>query len=504
MRVLLFNPPGPDDRAFIREGRCTQEAGAWAVLWPPVTLTTAAALLRADGHHVRVVDFPAAGLGKADLAQLLLAEPPDLAVWSTGTPTLSFDLGLGASVREAAPDAFTAVLGTHVSVRSEAALAHAGIDAVLRGEPEGVLRDLCRALERRRACASMQGRPSPVSGDDADSASRGENEPDAPPDALASVRGLSWRGGHGSDIRHNPEADPLPAEAIPAPAWDGLDLTPYRLPLKGRPFLIVAPVRGCPYVCSFCTAPLYYGSKLRRRPVEAVVAEIGDNVARFGIHEFFLWADTFTADRRYVRAFCEAVITHRLDITWTCNSRVDTVDRETFTLMKQAGLWMVSFGIESGSDRVLAACGKNTTAVQAATAVTTAHDLGIRTAGHFIFGLPGETEESLAETLALALALPLDVAQFYAAAPFPGTRLYDEAVRNGWLRSDAGTGSSFSQSAAVLELPDLPAARVDAFRREAYRRFYLRPRAIRRTLSMLEPRAAFQAVIGAQRFLRWI
>jgi len=267
MRVLLFNPPGPDDRAFIREGRCTQEAGAWAVLWPPVTLTTAAALLRADGHHVRVVDFPAAGLGKADLAQLLLAEPPDLAVWSTGTPTLSFDLGLGASVREAAPDAFTAVLGTHVSVRSEAALAHAGIDAVLRGEPEGVLRDLCRALERRRACASMQGRPSPVSGDDADSASRGENEPDAPPDALASVRGLSWRGGHGSDIRHNPEADPLPAEAIPAPAWDGLDLTPYRLPLKGRPFLIVAPVRGCPYVCSFCTAPLYYGSKLRRRPV---------------------------------------------------------------------------------------------------------------------------------------------------------------------------------------------------------------------------------------------
>ena len=120
-----------------------------------------------------------------------------------------------------------------------------------------------------------------------------------------------------------------------------------------------------------------------------------------------------------------------------------------------------------------------TTAVQAATAVTTAHDLGIRTAGHFIFGLPGETEESLAESLALALALPLDVAQFYAAAPFPGTRLYDEAVRNGWLRSDAGTGSSFSQSAAVLELPDLPAARVDAFRREAYRRFYLRPRAIR-------------------------
>ncbi len=110
----------------------------------------------------------------------------------------------------------------------------------------------------------------------------------------------------------------------------------------------------------------------------------------------------------------------------------------------------------------------------------------------------------MAETLSLALSLPLDVAQFYAAAPFPGTRLYDEAVRNGWLRNDEEAGSPCSQNAAVLDLPDLSAARVDAFRREAYRRFYLRPRAIRRTLSMLEPRAALQAVDSARRFLNWI
>ena len=96
------------------------------------------------------------------------------------------------------------------------------------------------------------------------------------------------------------------------------------------------------------------------------------------------------------------------------------------------------------------------------------------------------------------------MAQFYAAAPFPGTRLYDEAVQNGWLRIDAGTGSPFSQNAAVLDLPDLSAVRVDAFRREAYRRFYLRPRAVRRTLSMLEPRGVLHAVASARRFLNWI
>jgi len=183
------------------------------------------------------------------------------------------------------------------------------------------------------------------------------------------------------------------------------------------------------------------------------------------------------------------------------------VDEETLRLMKKAGLWMMSFGLESGSDRILAASGKGIKVEQSRSAVELAHRLGIRTAGHFIFGLPGETEDTMAETLALALALPLDFAQFYTAAPFPGTPLYDEARRQGWLREETGVagGAAVSwQNAAIMELPGLPAARVDAFRRHAYRKFYLRPRVIFRILTMAEPSSAIFLLSHLRRFLRWL
>jgi radical SAM superfamily enzyme YgiQ (UPF0313 family) len=268
---------------------------------------------------------------------------------------------------------------------------------------------------------------------------------------------------------------------------------------------MVAPVRGCPYRCTFCTAPLYYGYRLRRRPAARVADEMAANISRYGIREFFIWADTFTADRGYVRELCRAILARGLKISWTCNSRVDTIDEETLRLMKQAGLWMISFGLESGNDAILAASGKGITAAQSREAVRMAHGLGIRTAGHFMFGLPGETEETMAQTLALALSLPLDIAQFYAAAPFPGTALYDEALRKGWLNeAEKGERRAFAQNSAVMELPGLPAARVDAFRRDAFRRFYLRPRAVARVLLMAEPGALAGMAPLLRRFLNWM
>lgn len=481
--ILLFNPPAPGGRGYTREGRCTQEAGVWGTQWPPLSLATAAAMLRSDGCRVTLRDYPAAGLGVRDLEEDLRTLRPSLAIWSTGTPTLGFDLGLARLVRGLSPETATAVLGTHVSVLPEEALARKELDIVIRGEPEGVIRDLGRiwtAEANRKTPAGAGNGP-------------GES-------LCAEVRGISWRAPDGGAIRHNPDAPPLEPEAIPAPDWEGLDLNAYRLPLKGRRFLMVAPVRGCPYRCTFCTASLYYGYRLRRRPAVQVVEEMAAAISRFGIREFFLWADTFTADRGYVRDLCRAVLERGLGISWTCNSRVDTIDEETLRLMKQAGLWMISFGLESGSDEVLAASGKGITAAQSRAAVELANRLGIRTAGHFMFGLPGETEETMARTLALAISLPLDIAQFYAATPFPGTALYDSALREGWLKK----GEEFAQNRAAMGLPGLPAARVDAFRRYAYRRFYLRPRAALNLLSMVEPGALAGLMPMLRRFLGWL
>lgn len=465
--ILLFNPPAPGGRGYTREGRCTQEAGVWGTLWPPLTLATTATLLRREGYRVTLRDYPASGLDVLSLKADLRTLRPDFAIWSTGTPTFPFDIALARVVHENAPKAVTAVMGTHVTARPEDAFEEAALNVVIRGEPEGIIRELCR-------CAG----------------------------SWAEVPGISWRDGYGV-IRHNPDAPPLEPEAIPAPDWDGLDLNAYRLPLKGRRFLMVAPVRGCPYHCTFCTAPLYYGRRLRRRPVARVADEMAANVSRYGIREFFIWADTFTADRGYVRDLCRTILTRGLKVSWTCNSRVDTIDEETLFRMKEAGLWMISYGLESASDAILATSGKGITAAQSRVAVEMAHRMGIRTAGHFIFGLPGETRETMAETLAFALSLPLDIAQFYTAAPFPGTALYNEALDKGWLKHGGGNGA-FSQNSAVMELPDLPSARVDAFRRYAYRRFYLRPRAAARLFAMAEPGGLADMIPTGRRFRQWI
>lgn len=469
MNVLLFNPPGPEGRAFIREGRCTQESGAWAVQWPPISLATAAAMLEADGRRVRVVDFPASGGDLSRLIAVLKDNRPEVAIWSTGTPSLTFDLSLAELVKKEAPGALTGVIGTHVTARPEEALGQPGLDAVIRGEPEGIIRNFCR-----------------IAG--------GQGAQD-----WRDVRGLSWRARSDGGIHHNEAEECLDPGQIPEPAWHCLDLRPYRLPLKGRPFLIVAPVRGCPFRCSFCTAPVYYGHRLRKRPVERVLGEIEANVARFGVREFFIWADTFTADLDYVRRFCRAILEKGVRITWTCNGRVDRIDGETLALMKAAGLWMISFGLESGDDGILARAGKQITVAQSRAAVAMAHDAGLRVAGHFILGLPGETEETLAKTLRLSLELPLDIAQFYAAAPFPGTPLFEEALREGWLKEDPPG----SQSQAVMHLPGLPPKTVDRFRRLAYRQFYARPKTIMNIAGMMEWGAITSLIANGRRFLRW-
>ena len=390
-------------------------------------------------------------MNQQDVHLIVQSFKPQFVFWNTATPTLKSDSRMGRLVKGIVPGAITGVMGTHVTAMPEVALGDAGIDLVIRGEPEETVRSICSS----------------------------ENLP------AYQIKGVSWRSPGNGEIHHNPEREWIPAESIPSPAWQYLDLNPYRLPLKGRRFLIVAPVRGCPYGCSFCTAPLYYGRKLRKRPLDAVMKEISEGIEQFGIVDFFVWADTFTADEAYVRAFSKELLRRRFNIRWTCNSRVDTVNRQMLSEMKEAGLWMISFGLESGDDAILEKSGKKIHVAQSRRAVNLAHDLGIRTSGHFILGLPGETQHTMEKTLRLALELPLDVAQFYAAAPFPGTRLFREAEEKGWISA----GGSCSQSAAVLNLPGLSPERVDAFRRYAHRRFYGRPAILRNLLALTRPLA---------------
>ena len=203
----------------------------------------------------------------------------------------------------------------------------------------------------------------------------------------------------------------------------------------------------------------------------------------------------------YVARLCAAIIEQGLRIAWTCNSRVDTVDQQLLKQMAQAGCWMISFGIESAEQAVLYRAEKGTTVAQARAAVAAARRAGIKTAGHFIFGLPGDTPQAMECTITFAKSLPLDIAQFYCCAPFPGSRLYDEAIKEGWI-----SGRDFScvtQTGAVMNLPTVSPAGVNRARARAYRSFYGRPVAWYRAAAMLAGGSITGLWQALRRFMRW-
>jgi anaerobic magnesium-protoporphyrin IX monomethyl ester cyclase len=467
MKVLLLNPPTGEGKGFIREGRCTQEDGVWTTLWPPISLATTAAVLERDGHDVHIIDAGATSFPRARLLRHIAQDPPQAVIWSTGTPSIVDDLALASEIKDVDTRIHTAVFGTHVTVLDERSLAETpGLDAIIRNEPETTAAEWAAKVEK------------------------GET--------LDGVLGLTFRSDGG--IVRNPDRPFMTdLDALPDPAWHLLDIDAYRLPLKGDRFLMVTPHRGCPYPCSYCTAQTYYGSKLRRKSVERVVLEIETNIARHGVRDFFFWSDTFTIDKRYVIALSEAITP--LDISWASNSRVDTIDEEMAQVMKRAGCWMISFGIESGDQALLDTAGKGAKVEDAEKAVGAAQQAGMKVAGHFVLGMPGETRESLEKTLALARKLPLDFVQYYCAVPFPGSRLFEEARSKRWLESD--DFSRFRQDEAILNLPTLAPEEVMLYRERAYREFYMKPRVALGALSLLSPRFLVRFLGELRRFVGW-
>jgi anaerobic magnesium-protoporphyrin IX monomethyl ester cyclase len=439
MKVLLLNPPAR--KKFIREGRCTQEQGMWTVLWPPLSLAMIAAVLEGDGHEVKLIDCPAEGVDINELCASLVRFSPDLCLWSTATPTIESDLALARRVKEEAPECRTAIFGTHpTALPTECLEKEENLDFIIRNEPEETARELAEVI------------------------SRGSD--------FSPIKGLSYR--DEEEIIHNPARgfiDEL--DSLPDPAWHFINLDSYRLPLDGRRFLIVAPIRGCPYPCTFCTTGVYYGRKARKRSVPRVLSEIKNDIERYGVGDFLFWADTFTIDKKYAASLCRAIIEEKLDISWVANSRVDTVDKELLALMRKAGCFMISYGIESGSKEVLRKARKGITRDDIKMAVRSAKEAGIKVVGHFIIGLPGETKKTAEDTILFSKDLELDFAQFYCAAPFPGSELYNIAKEEGWITGDF---SYFSQRQAVMELSYFSRRDCMRARRKAYRRFYFQPR----------------------------
>lgn len=441
MKIALLNGPAADGSLFVREGRCTQRSSIWSTQWPPVSLAYLAAIARESGHEPVIYDCPAMGITLPELVNTLIKIAPEFVLLAISTPSFRFDMEVAAAIRKTLPNSLIGLFGVHATVLDQEILkANPFVDLILRGEPEGSFQNILQA--------HIEGR------------------------GLETIEGLTFRSNE-HPIRNTDRPFIEYLDSLPLPAWDLVDLDNYLLPFRGERFLCLTPSRGCPYRCSFCTGHKYYGRKLRLRSVESVIEEINHNRRQFGVDDFFIWTETFTLNRNFVLEICLAMQRDTPGIRWTCNSRTDTVDSELLEQMRKAGCWMISFGIESADQVVLEKANKKLDINKVREPIQAARNAGLVTLGHFIFGLPGDTCKTIKKTAELARNLPLDFVQFYAAAPFVGSDLYEQGIGKGWLGTDQF--ESIGQDKASLNLSGLSPNEINKAKFRATCLFYLHP-----------------------------
>jgi anaerobic magnesium-protoporphyrin IX monomethyl ester cyclase len=187
--------------------------------------------------------------------------------------------------------------------------------------------------------------------------------------------------------------------------------------------------RGCPFSCDFCSRPIF-GADMRTRSVASIVDEV-EEIAGLGYDRVWFADDCFTLNRDHLLDVCKEMVKRGVDVGWECLSRVDTMDSEVATGMKQAGCIGVFFGIESGNDSVLGIMKKRITTAQAKRAVYAAKAAGLKVGAFFIVGYPGESNKTVLDTVRFASGLPLDYLSFTLPYPIPGTPLYERVKDHG-------------------------------------------------------------------------
>jgi anaerobic magnesium-protoporphyrin IX monomethyl ester cyclase len=449
MKVLVANPPWPGPGYGARSDVRWPHKRSDKYIEYPIYLSYVAAVVEEAGFEVSFIDAIMDELDIEEFAQRVSEFGPRLALIETSTPSIEFDLETAASVKRHSPETFVALLGSHVTYFDKETVAeNPAVGAVLRGEFEYTAADLARALD-----------------DGGD---------------LSGVPGITYRDAEG-DPRRNPDR-PLfePLDRMPFPARHIVKGDGYRAGIYsgGYPTAMVSS-RGCPYRCTFCLWPdTMYGHKFRARSAENVVDEIEQAVRTYGHDEVYFDDDTFTVDRQRVLDICRLIQEPGLhkEVEWIAQCRVDTVDREMLEAMKAANCGYILYGVESGSLQMLKKMKKGITLdkVRAAFKLTT--EVGIKTQAFFLFGIPGETQETIRETIEFAKELNASSTQFAVAIPHPGTALYEECKANGWLTSEVW--ADYTAESSLIETPWLTADEVEQARTRAYREYYYRPRFI--------------------------
>lgn len=438
MKILFLNPVTHNGQKMLRSERCQVKAVS---LWPPLSLAYSAAVLRNNGFNdVSILDAEAEGISFSETVKRVLMQSPDILVIQDTTPTLISDKKFAKKIKEKLPKIKIAFAGLHSTTRPQDILDNEIIFA-LRNEPEWTLLELVKCINDGKTYEKVEG--------------------------LSFFR-------EGKVINNSERKFLKDLDALPFPARDLLKNQLYINPVLGKPFTLIKTSRGCPFRCIYCTAIPYYGAVWRSRSVDNIIQEIREVIQKYGITDFLFHSDTFNLKKDFVIELCQRIISEKLNITWMSNCRVDYFDEDIARSMKNAGSQMVSFGIESGSQEMLDNMKKGITLEQVKDAIKACKKTGLRSIAYFVFGLPGETSETMQESIDFAIELDPYVVQFFVATPFPGTEFYSVAEKNGWLTSHDWTRYLHGAS-DVIEYPELDSKFILKKTKQAYKLFYFRP-----------------------------
>ncbi|MCS6962710.1 MAG: radical SAM protein [Thermoflexus sp.] len=498
--VLLVNPPSPDGAVWIRSQHRVGRRSRENMIWPQVSLAQMAAMLHPD-YSVEIVDAIALRMDWKEFETLLRRKQPKYYITQVTAPTLTNDM-YGAFLARSL-GAKTIAFGTHVTPMPIPTMeAYPALDFVLRGEPELTLRELIDTLEGR----VPEGRIRRLF-EDSDPEWFPLNEGEARDwpleEKFGRIKGLVWR--HNGQVRVNIDRPFIRnLDDMPLPLHHLLPLYHYRAPLIRGPYTFIVTSRGCTAGCTYCIKHVSYQYSIRLRSPESIVEEVR-HLVDLGIRNIHMYADLFTISRDQVVGMCDLLIQEGLRIRWTCNSRVDYVDREMLQKMAQAGCWLISWGIESANEQILKGVRKGYRLEQAPQALRWAKEAGIKNWGYFIIGLPGETEETIRQTIEFAKSLPLDLALFHIAAPYPGTPFFFQVVENNWFRPGTAWEEVDMDRSTVLDYPGLPAERLEYWQKRAFREWALRPGPILTFLKgAMDPAVLGSAAEVAIRHVRWL
>ena len=408
-RVIAVNPPSPPGRTSNKDsmGGFGQLYHEGAAPFPPLDMPYLAAAVTAAGGTIDIIEAGALRLGIDAVLERLAAAPDihqTLVVVRTSLPTIDLDLDFCATVRARCAPAAVVIYGPVVKPLLWRIQAHGGADMAIIGESDGPVVELLAGT------------------------------------ALRDIPGLVWRGADGW-VQNAERPFEKDLAKLPFPRWDLMPTDRYIIPQSSAAgslrFLPMLSSRGCPFGCNYCPYPVGQGLPWRNRDAMNVVDELEHLVRNYGV-EYVIFRDPlFSANKKRVQAICEEILHRGVSIKWRCETRIDCLDEPTIEIMARAGCVGVNFGVESSDPQVQKNVERKPIAEeQFLETMACFRKHGIATFAFFVVGLPGDTVDTILESIAFALKLNASFTQFTVATPFIGTRLHDWAVEQGFIAGD--------------------------------------------------------------------